>query len=108
MRAVAGSATACVVLVAVLVVAFLVVAGSRGGAPVNESRSEVREREDRAQVGPVGADLVEAESAMVLEAQGDPVPVGGVGAGEGVDVAAGEMRQQVLVAAIRADHRDVG
>jgi hypothetical protein len=39
-------------------------------------------------VAAVGADLAEPEAAVVLEAQGDPAPVGRVGAGERVDVAA--------------------
>jgi hypothetical protein len=45
-------------------------------APVDESRGEVREAENRAEVRAVGVHLVQAESAVVLESEHEPAPSG--------------------------------
>jgi hypothetical protein len=70
----------------VLVVLVVVLFGSR--APVDESWPETREAEDRLDVGAIWMHLVEPEAAVILKAENDPAALGGVGANEGVDVAA--------------------
>src|SRR3954451_8919418 len=96
-----------------LAISMILIAAARffaavlyAGAPVDESRSEVREAEDRAEVRAVGVRFVQAELAVVLQSEHDPAAVRRIGADERVDLSAVVVGDEVHTGSVRADGRD--
>src|SRR6266487_4511204 len=77
------------------------------GPPIDIPWSEAREGEDRMQVTAVGAHPVEPVAAVILEAEDDPLPVGGVGADVGPEIGAAVVRQVAQASPVGPDGGDV-
>src|SRR6266446_1728444 len=91
-----------------LVLVVLILCAPRSWAPFDKARLEAREAEYGLEVSTVRVHLVEPEAAVILKAEDDPATIGGVGADEGVDLAALVVRQVVQVGSVGADGGDVG